>query len=170
MVRIKAAEKFSEKDTETLNMAIRMLLNIQENEIARKVTLMAKNGIFTLSLFKNVNGARKMICLNRTVVESVLQDCHFNYIGNDKFRFVTEKERQNPLLSIGKAFKEIRLELNLTQEDVANRLNASNQYVCAIENGRQQLSICQARRIAALFGMDISISLKRKSNSPLVDD
>jgi DNA-binding XRE family transcriptional regulator len=167
---IKAAENFSRKDVEALNMATRMLLNIKENKIAERVSLMAKNGFVTLSLVKYASGHRKMICGNRMLVETVLHDCGFNYLGNDKFRFVTEKERKKPLLSIGKAFKEIRMELNLTQEHVAKRFNVSKSYISAIETGRQQLSICQAGRLAALFGMELSIILKRKGNSPLLEE
>jgi DNA-binding XRE family transcriptional regulator len=168
MKTIKADKKYSDKDIETLNMAINMLLNIKESKVAEKITAMTKKGWETLPLYNTIRGQRVPISNNRIFVESILQDSHFNYIGNDRFKYMTETERRTPLITIGKTFREIRKELRLTQQQVSRRLNASSAYISAIENGRQHLSINQARRIAALFGMELTISLKRKDNPPLV--
>jgi DNA-binding XRE family transcriptional regulator len=167
MKTVKASEKFSKKDTEILNAAERMLLNINETRVAEKITAMAKNGWTALSLFSNIRGRRDTVCVNQPLVESILRDHNFNYMGNDRFRFVTEKERKKILLTIGKSFREIRMELNLTQEQVATELNVSREYVSCVENGNRRLSVIQAERIAAVFGMELSITLKRGQSREL---
>jgi DNA-binding XRE family transcriptional regulator len=170
MIRINAAAKFSKADTEALSIAAKMLLNIKETKIAGKILRMAQNGQTLLSLYNNIRGRREIICINRNMVDSVLQDCYFSYVGNDKFRFMTEDERRKPMLAVINSLRETRNELQLSQAAVAKRLNVSVQYISAIECGRQKISIEQAAKIAAAFGMEFCVSLKRKNNSPLIED
>jgi DNA-binding XRE family transcriptional regulator len=170
MRQINAATKFSKADTEALNIAAKMLLNIKETKIAEKILRMARNGRIFLSLYNSIRGRREIACINRNMVDSVLQDCYFSYVGNDRFRFMTENERKKPVLAIINSLRDTRIELKLSQAVVAKRLNVSVQYISAIECGRQNISIEQAAKIAAAFGMELCVSLKRKDSSPLVED
>ena len=170
MRQISAAKKFSKADTEDLNVAAKMLLNIKETKIAEIILRMARNGRTLLLLYNNIRGQREPAFVNRNMVDVVLQDFHFSYVGNDKFRFMTEDERKKPMLAVVDALRETRNELQLSQAEVAKRLNVSVQYISGIERGRRQISIEQATKIAAAFGMELCISLKRKNNSPLIEE
>jgi DNA-binding XRE family transcriptional regulator len=169
MKQVKASGKFSPKDTQALNVAIRLLTNIKEVRVAEKIAAMAKNGYTTLSLYNNIRGRREILYSNWIMVESILQDCYFSYIGNDKFKFATESSRRKPMTVIVKALKDARIELNISQSMLARSLNVQKPYISAIENGRQRMSVMQAARFASALGMELCISLKRKDNSPLLE-
>jgi DNA-binding transcriptional regulator YiaG len=160
-----AAEKFSKSDVEALNVAAKILINIGETKIAK----MAKNGQTIVSLFNNVRGRREVVCVNRAKVESVLQDCRFSYIGNDKFKFATAADRKKPIATIVKALRDARRELGISQSMLVRQLNVSVSYISAIETGQKHPSIAQVVRFAEAFGMELSITLKRKDNAPLLE-
>jgi DNA-binding XRE family transcriptional regulator len=168
-MQITAAEKFSKSDVEALNVAAKILINIGETKIAEKIAKMAKNGQTIVSLFNNVRGRREVVCVNRAKVEGVLRDCRFSYIGNDKFKFATAADRKKPIAAIVKALRDARRELGISQHLLARQLNVSTAYISAIETGRKHPSIAQVARFAEAFGMERSITLKRKDNSPLLE-
>jgi predicted transcriptional regulator len=167
---VKAAKKFSKADIQALNLATKMMLNLKETKLAERITVMAKNGWTALPLYSNINGRREFNFINRQSVEVALRDCYFSYVGDDKFRFITEKERREPLVTVAKLLKEAREELHITQMELARQMNCSNVYISRIESGEQKLSIHKATRIAELLGMELLITVKRKINSPLLPE
>lgn len=49
---------------------------------------------------------------------------------------------------------ETRCKLGITQQNIANKLNISRQYICAIENGTRKPSVDTAKAIAKVLGFD----------------
>jgi DNA-binding XRE family transcriptional regulator len=165
---VKGAKKFSKSDIAALNMAAKLMLNLKEPLLAERIILMCQNGRVSLPLFNNIKGRREFICNNRTSVEIALRDCYFSYVGGDKFRFVTEKERLEPLMTVAGLLKTARKELHIPQLELARQLNCSSAYISRIERGCQELSLRKAMEIAQLLGMELLVTIKRKGNSPLL--
>lgn len=56
---------------------------------------------------------------------------------------------------VGNGLRRLRLEADLTQEELAHRLGVTRQTVIAIENGRYLPSIGLALRISRFFGRPV---------------
>jgi transcriptional regulator with XRE-family HTH domain len=63
--------------------------------------------------------------------------------------------------AVGREIKATRVELGLTQADVAKRLGVSPSYVAAIEGGRRNLTLGQLANIANAMRLGLSISFIR---------
>lgn len=71
---------------------------------------------------------------------------------------ITPKSRklskQDRLLA--ERIKELRLERNLTQEELAGRLGVNASYIAYIETGRRGLSLSALYKLAKIFGVKVS--------------
>jgi transcriptional regulator with XRE-family HTH domain len=56
---------------------------------------------------------------------------------------------------IGKRIKELRLELSLTQEALADKVDLDKTYINEVENGKRNVSVINLEKI--ILGLDISI-------------
>jgi transcriptional regulator with XRE-family HTH domain len=55
---------------------------------------------------------------------------------------------KNPLLQFGERVKKVRLELGLSQEDLAEQADLHRNYISQIECGRRNLSLLNILKIA----------------------
>ena len=65
--------------------------------------------------------------------------------------------------SIAEALIRARAKANMTQEQVAEKMQTSQSYVARLESGRVSLSMKALQRYAAATGARLKISLERKS-------
>lgn len=56
--------------------------------------------------------------------------------------------------------KEARLETNLSQQEVADRLEKPQSYVSKIESGERRLDVAEIKRFANVYKKDISFFIK----------
>lgn len=84
-------------------------------------------------------------------------DNKYGKIGTeDRLRF----ELNTLLLALGELLKETRLDLNLTQKDLADKIGLKREYISKIENGKTDIRLSNLIRILMGLHLD-NISLKR---------
>jgi len=59
-----------------------------------------------------------------------------------------------------KRLKEARLEVGLSQQDVANKLNKPQSYVSKIESGERRLDVAEIKKFANTYKRDVSFFIK----------
>lgn len=62
--------------------------------------------------------------------------------------------------AIGRRIKHFRLQKNLTQTTLAEKLNVTDKYISSIETGRSKVSLSRLYDIASIFSIDITYLLK----------
>jgi len=62
--------------------------------------------------------------------------------------------------AIGRRIKYFRLQKNLTQTTLAEKLNVTDKYISSIETGRSKVSLPRLYDIAGIFSIDITCLLK----------
>jgi DNA-binding XRE family transcriptional regulator len=70
--------------------------------------------------------------------------------------------------SLAKLIKELRVKNNLSQEYVAKHLGLSRPTYIQIEQGKRELNLTEARKVAALLGIKVEQLLKSNVSSPKV--
>jgi XRE family transcriptional regulator, master regulator for biofilm formation len=82
--------------------------------------------------------------------------------------FVSDTERKGMLTlkSLGERFRELRKERKLSQDEVAERLEASKSFISYVENGQRDPSNEFLSKAASLFGVDIAEFYEHKIKSP----
>ena len=70
--------------------------------------------------------------------------------------------------SFGKRFSDLRKEKGFTQEDIANRLNVSNQAVSKWENDVSYPDISLLVEISEIFGVSVDYLLGKNIDTPVV--
>lgn len=68
---------------------------------------------------------------------------------------MTEKEKKYLYDFVGSKIKDLRNEVDISQQELANKLNLSRVSIVNIEKGRQQLSLHFLYEIARIFDKDI---------------
>ena len=82
----------------------------------------------------------------------------YGEIGSEKR---TEFESKAKSLVIGELLKEERLEANLTQEELADKIGAKKSYISRIENGKTDIQISTLFRLFELgLGKRINIIIE----------
>ena len=64
---------------------------------------------------------------------------------------------ERPYILFGEAVKDHRLEIEMTQEDLSNKVGFSRPSVCNIENGRQRVSLDDVIKFAKSLKMKPSV-------------
>jgi transcriptional regulator with XRE-family HTH domain len=67
---------------------------------------------------------------------------------------------------VGREVRSARIDADLTQVELAARLQTSSSYVANVEAGRVNLTVGQLARIADALGADLQISLPQISVAP----
>ncbi len=62
--------------------------------------------------------------------------------------------------TVVKRLKEARLEIGLTQKEVANKLNAPQSYISKVEAGEQRVDILELKKLSEIYDKEISFFLK----------
>lgn len=70
---------------------------------------------------------------------------------------------------LGKRIKEERLKLNLTQENLAEKINVSTSYIGQIERGERSLSLDTLVNICNVLGVTVDYLLKDSINISKLD-
>ena len=92
-----------------------------------------------------------------TTFESHLVE-RYGQIGSEKR---TEFEAKAKAFVIGELLKEERLEANLTQEELAEKVGTSKSYISKIENNLKETRISTLQKIVELgFGGRLELSIK----------
>lgn len=60
-------------------------------------------------------------------------------------------------MKLSRQIREVRKKLGYTQKDMAEKLGVIQQYISKIENGRENLSLDTAKRIADVFGKKLIV-------------
>lgn len=81
-------------------------------------------------------------------------------LGKRGIKTKLETKTDEFCLEIGRTLKKIRQENNLTQKELAKRLNVSQQLVSRIESGRENLSLLTLKEIAQKLGKKLAIEFK----------
>ena len=63
-------------------------------------------------------------------------------------------------IAVGAALRQARLEIGITQQELASRLNVSAPYLSSIENGRMNVTIGQLSAIANALGAILDITFR----------
>ena len=66
------------------------------------------------------------------------------------------RETIAPVQSFGEFIKFRRLQLNLTQYEVAAKAGTSQGYICKVENGEREPTVTLALKICDVLGLDIN--------------
>lgn len=69
-------------------------------------------------------------------------------------------DKKELLKRFGKNVKIERIKQDFTQEQFAEKLGVSTNYLACIENGRQNMSLAKVLELAQAFGIDIEVLLK----------
>lgn len=80
----------------------------------------------------------------KTLSLSELKDELFGQIGSEE-RKVADTEIKR--YKIGKSFREKRLEIGMSKEDVARKMNKSIQEISAIESGEKELGLTELNEL-----------------------
>ena len=67
----------------------------------------------------------------------------------------------------GKALRKLRRHFNMTQKELADKLNVASQTVSKWENGINQIDIAYLQELSALFGISIADFLRLADGQPL---
>ena len=59
-----------------------------------------------------------------------------------------------------KRLKEARLDVGLSQQDIADKLGKPQSYVSKIESGERRLDVAEIKKFASLYKKDISFFIK----------
>ena len=62
--------------------------------------------------------------------------------------------------NIIKRLKEARLEIGLSQQDVADKLDKPQSYVSKIESGERRLDVAEIKKFASVYRKDVSLFIK----------
>jgi len=62
---------------------------------------------------------------------------------------------QKRLRAIGKKIKDLRIEYELSQEELAEKVNMSREHISCIERGKHPINIANLYKIADAFEVDI---------------
>lgn len=85
------------------------------------------------------------------------------------FLNITKPEKEVTLLKIGKRIKELRTLYNLTQEELANRLELTKGYISQLENDLTEPSVSTLEDIVLALGTTLSEFFKEEdSKVPIV--
>lgn len=66
------------------------------------------------------------------------------------------KERENIVKSFGEAVQEIRVERDLSQDELASRIGMQRTYISDVERGVRNTSISNAKRIAKALNVSLA--------------
>jgi transcriptional regulator with XRE-family HTH domain len=62
---------------------------------------------------------------------------------------------------LGGEIRRARVDVRMTQREVAERLNTSPPYISAVESGRTNMTVGQVAAIADALGVELHIELRR---------
>ena len=62
--------------------------------------------------------------------------------------------------SIIKRLKEARLEANLSQQDVADKLGKPQSFISKIESGERRLDVAEIKKFASIYKKNVSFFIK----------
>lgn len=82
-------------------------------------------------------------------------DKRYGHIGTEKR---TEFEAKAKAYVIGEMLKEERLEANLTQEELANKIGAKKSYISRVENGKTDVQLSTLYKLFE-FGLGKRINI-----------
>lgn len=71
------------------------------------------------------------------------------------------RETVAPVQAFGEFIKYKRLQLNLTQYDVAVRAGTTQGYICKVENGEREPTVTLALKLCDVLNLDINDFAKR---------
>jgi len=71
-------------------------------------------------------------------------------------------DKQSLLKQFGKNVKIERIKQDLTQEELAERMNVSQNYLAGIECGRANMSLAKILELSQFLGIDINVLLDFK--------
>ena len=59
-----------------------------------------------------------------------------------------------------KRLKEVRLEVGLSQQDVADKLDKPQSFISKIESGERRLDVAEIKKFASIYKKDVSFFIK----------
>lgn len=102
---------------------------------------------------------KKMVNTKR--IERTLLNNGFSWIGDNKFKFITDYDKRYPYRTLGLQFKAIRKSLVLTQDEIADKLKCNQSYIANIEAGKEQISLQKIKEISKILGVECVFLLKK---------
>ncbi len=73
---------------------------------------------------------------------------------------MSKSVRSDDYRQVIKRLKEARLEIGLSQQDVADKLDKPQSFISKIESGERRLDVAEIKRFANIYKKDVSFFIK----------